>query len=83
MFKCKMKQAPLIFHKLYTLKGKNKYTTRSTRNLEKPIFKTKLSQFCISYRGPHLWNLLVTPSNSLSEIEYLPLFKRLLKRVVK
>ena len=57
MYIVKNNLAPDIFQKLVTLNRKRKYMTRSSvSNFEKPLRHSKLSQFSISYRGPHLWN---------------------------
>ena len=57
MYKIKNNLTPTVFRNSFTLNRKRKYTTRSSvSNFRKPLKKTKLSQFSISYRGPHLWN---------------------------
>ena len=57
MYKVKNNLAPDIFQKRFTLNRKRKYMIRSSfSNLEKPLRHSKLSQFSISYRRPHLWN---------------------------
>ena len=41
-------------------KTRNKYNTKKSKTtFYKPFVKTKLAQYAISYRGPHLWNSLV------------------------
>ena len=41
-------------------KTRNKYNTKTSKTtFYKPFVKTKLAQYAISYRGPHLWNSLV------------------------
>ena len=69
MFKCKVNLAPQIFQYLFTLKPENKYTTRSAGTLIEPLCRTKLSQFSISFRGPHLWNKLVVQKTRVSDVE--------------
>ena len=60
MHKVKNEQIPQIFKTIFS-KTNNKYNTRSCRRLtfSKPLYKTKSTQYNISFRGPHLWNSLV------------------------
>ena len=56
MFKCKNKALPKAFEGLFTLKPKNKYQLKRSCTLLEPFWKSKFSQLCINYRGPHLRN---------------------------
>ena len=75
MFKCKMKVAPEIFHKTFTLKPENKYTMRSKGKLFQPCKKTNLTSFCFSYRGPHMWNKIIFVNRCLSDLDSFSTFK--------
>ena len=56
MFKTKNKTSPEIFHKIFK-KSIHKYPTNfATNKLLVPQQKIKSSRFCISTRGPLLWN---------------------------
>ena len=77
MFKCKLDISPKIFLNLFTFR-KNKYTLRSQFLIEPPI-KSKIEEFSISFRGPHLWNKIVIQTPTLSKIENLALFKNKIK----
>ena len=79
MFKCKLNTIPDIFNDLFRTKRQNKYTMRSHGQLTEPYKKTKLSQFSISYRGPHLWNATIANTKELTEIQTICSFKRKLK----
>ena len=57
VFKLQQNLVPNTFHQLFT-KRINKYSLRSD-NYTEPRKKTKLTQFAISYRGPHLWNVIL------------------------
>ena len=67
MFKCKNKACPKAFENLFTLKPKNKYQLKRSCTLLEPFCKSKFSQLCINYRGPHLWNTIVLSQNTDSE----------------
>ena len=78
MFKCKQSLSPKIFHDLFTFKPPNKYTLRSHFLVEPPV-KSKIEEFSISYRGPHLWNKIIIINQALSNIGTLSLFKNKVK----
>jgi hypothetical protein len=82
MFKCKFKTSPPIFHDLYKLRPKNKYTLRYEGTLSTPLCKTKYSQFTMSYRAPNLWNLLILPSKEMNSTESPMVFKNKAKTAV-
>ena len=77
MHKVKNEQTPQIFKTIFSKKN-NKYNTRSCRRLtfSKPLYKTKSTQYNISFRGPHLWNSLVP--TELKNLSY-PIFKSKIK----
>ena len=78
MFKCKLNISPKIFRNLFKIKPPNKYILRS-QFLVEPLAKTKIEEFSISFRGPHLWNKIVALNPDLSEIEKPSLFKSKVK----
>ena len=61
--KCKNKACSKAFENLYTLKTKNKYQLKRSCTLLEPFCKSKFSQLCSNYRGPHLWNTIVLSQN--------------------
>ena len=74
MFKCKNKACPKAFENL------NKYQEKRSWTLLEPDCKGKLSQLCINYRGPHLWNTIVLSQNTdLEQSTTLKFFKEELK----
>ena len=82
MFKCKMKTSPPIFHMIFQLKPPNKYAMRLTNTVREPICKTKVGQFSITHRAPHLWNKLIVTNPSCTQIEKLCSFKSIIKQVL-
>ena len=59
MHKVKNNQTPNIFNNIFS-KLENKYNTRlCEHNFTKPLYKTKLAQYTITFRVPQLWNSLV------------------------
>ena len=72
MHKVKNEQTPQIFRTVFSLT--NKYNTRSCRGLtfSKTLYKTKTTQYNISFRGPYLWNSLIP--TELKDLTF-PLFK--------
>ena len=79
MFKCREGTSPNIFHNLYTIKPRNKYNMRSEMTLVEPLKRTTLGQFDITFRGPHLWNKLLSTNLELTQIENFISFKIKLK----
>ena len=80
MVKCKNKACPKAFENLFTLKPKNKYQLKRSCTLLAPFCKSKFSQLCINYRGPHLWNTIVLSQNTdLEQSTTLKIFKEKLK----
>ena len=64
----------------FTLKLKNKYQPKRSCTLLEPFFKSKFSQLCINYRGPHLRNTIVLYQNTdLEQSIILKWFKEKLK----
>jgi hypothetical protein len=51
--------SPTAFNSIFKLKPNNKYDMRNINFLNEPFCHTKFNQFCIAYRGPHLWNNIV------------------------
>ena len=83
MFKCKNKACSKAFENLFTLKPKNKYQLKRSCTLLEPFFKSKFSQLCISYRGPHLWNTTVLSQNAdLSNLQHYNFLKKNLRLIL-
>ena len=80
MFKTKHQLVPLAFQNIFSTKI-NKYTLKSS-NLTIPFKKSKLTQFSISYRGPHLWNTVLRKKTKLKNTINLNIFKRDLKQTI-
>ena len=80
MYKANTGKLPSISSKRLVLRN-HKYETRNYENTYcLPVYKTKKSQFSISYRGPRIWNefrnrLLPLPNSFLS-------FKKLAKKTL-
>ena len=80
MFKCKLNISPKIFDNLFTFKPPNKYTLRR-QFLVEPVIKTKIEEFCINFRRPHLWNKICLCLD-LSQIDNPSLFKKTIKPLI-
>ena len=77
MFKAVNKQLPGIFDSMFTSnKMIHNYNTRQSQNLHMPKCRTNFSKFCMSYRGPEIFNSL---PNELKNIQILNKFKVQLK----
>ena len=69
MHKVKNNQTPNVFINIFS-KLENKYDTRlCEHNFNKPLYKTKLAQYTITFRGPQLWNSLVPTDYKKSKIK--------------
>jgi hypothetical protein len=79
VYKAKHKLCPPIFNDIYTLKPINKYTLRNEGLLFEPTIHTDLSKFCINYRAPHLWNMIIPGKINLPKTPSLSSFKKVLK----
>ena len=66
----------LMKKKLYS------YTLKSSGNYYVPFKKSKLSQFSISFRGPHHWNTILKNETELKNTSSLSFFKRKLKSLI-
>ena len=68
MHKVKNNSIPNVFKNAFIINS-NKYNTKNANTtFYKPFFKTKCSQFSITFRGPHLWNYLVP--NQMKSLPY-------------
>ena len=77
MFKCKNETCPKTFENLFTLTPKNKYQLKRSCTLLEPYCKSKFSQLCINYPGPHLCNTIVLSQNTdMEQSATLNFFKR-------
>ena len=81
MYKTCRKLVPDVFQTLFVEKI-NKYTLKSQGNYAKPFKKSKLTQFSISYRGPHVWNNLLDKQTELKSIINQNTFKQKLKVLI-
>ena len=81
MFKCKLGISPKIFQDLFTYKPHNRNLLRSQFLLE-PIIKSKIEEFSICYRGPHLWNKIIVQNQDLSKLDNLSSFKSKIKSYI-
>ena len=82
-FRCKCKQNlnPAVFHNIFTHRTKTKYALRNENSIQEPLCRTNFSQYCISYRGPYLWNKIVISKNlTFGDSDSLQAFKCELKR---
>ena len=81
MYKCKHNLLPRLYQNSFQL-STNKYDTRSTGNFLKPSTKTKLCQFAVPYRGPHLWNSIISKELSITSSLTIETFKSKLKQYI-
>ena len=51
------------FKNLFILIPKNKHQLKRSSTLLKRFCRSKFSQCCINYRGPHLWNTILLGQN--------------------
>ena len=63
-YKSKNKLAPTIFQEKFRI-YKHKYQSRRTQNFYLPEAKSKNSEFKISYRGPYLWNNVLSKEQKM------------------
>ena len=76
MFKITNNTAPSSFQHKFKVRNLT-YNMRSASNYNKEFKKTKLGQFSITYRGPHLWNNLTFLREK--ELPSVYLFKKAIK----
>ena len=62
MYECKRNLNP-VFHNTFTHRTKTKYALRNKYFTQEPLCRPNFSQYCISYRGPHLRNKIVISKN--------------------
>ena len=79
MYKCKQNLNPPVFRNSFTHRTKTKYALRNESSIQEPLCRTNFSQYCISYRGPNLWNKIVI-SLTFSDSYSLQAFKCELNR---
>ena len=81
MYKCKQNLNPPVFHNIFTRRAKFKYALQNENSIQEPLCRTNFSQYCISYRGPNLWNkIVISKKLTFSDSDSLQAFKRELKR---
>ena len=57
MYKCKQNLNSFLFRNIFTRRARTKYALlQNERSIQEPLWQTNFSQYCISYRGPILWN---------------------------
>ena len=78
MFKIKNKMAPNVFTTSIN-QSSHIYPTRcSNINFNQPTIKNNFTKFCISRRGPYLWNTFLTNENKT--LTSLSSFKSTIKK---
>ena len=82
MYKCKYDLSPTVFHEIYKQKPKNKYQLRRNEPLYEPLCRTNFDKFCITYRGPSLWNKIVLNNFDFSDNPSFSSFKFELKKII-
>ena len=82
IFKCRNRTVSFAFHNLFTLKYPSKYSLQTGNPLSIPLKRTTFDQFSIYFRGPYLWNKILTEKTFICNLEYCPLFKIRLKEVI-
>ena len=81
MYKCKQNLNPAVFRNIFTHRAKTKYALRNEYSIQEPLCRTNFSMYCISYRGPYLWNKIVISKNlTFSDSYSLQAIKCKLKR---
>ena len=81
IYKCKQNLNPLVFCKIFTHRTKTKYALRNENFIQETLCRANFIQYCISYRGPYLWNKIVISKNlTFSNSDFLQAFKCELKR---
>ena len=81
MYKCKQNLNPPVFRNIFTNRTKTKYALRNKYSIQEPLCRTNFSQYCISYRGPYLWNkIVISKSLTFGDSDSLQTFKCELER---
>ena len=81
MYKCKQNSNPPVFRNIFTHRTKTKYALRNKKSIQEPPCRTNFGQYCISYRGPNLWNkIVISKYLTFSDSDSLQAFKCELKR---
>ena len=81
MYKCKQNLNPPVFRNIFTHRTKTKYALQNEYSIQGPLCRTNFSQYCISYRGPYLWNKIVISKNlTFGNSDSLQAFKCELKQ---
>ena len=80
MYKYKNNNLPVIFSEYFSSASNTRYNLRSLNlsNYNVKYFQKKKSDFCISSRGPKIWNTL--HESSIKEAKTISSFKYLAKR---
>ena len=77
MFKTKQRLAPNIFFDKFKTINHSYPTTYSTNNFTVPKQQLKISNFCISTRGPTIWNNFL--NNKIKSLTSLSMFQKAVK----
>ena len=81
VYKCKQNLNPPVFRNIFTHRTKTKNVLRNEYSIQEPLCRTNFSQYCISYRGPYLWNKIVISKNlTFGDSDPLQAFECKLKR---
>ena len=77
MYKTKLGLTPSIFVDKFTAITHKYPTNYAANNFIVPSSQLKLSQFCISVRGPNIWNKFI--NNKIKNLSSLPMFQSAIK----
>ena len=83
MYKCTQNLNLPVFFNIFTHKTKTKCPLRNENSVQEPLCRTNFSHYCISYREPNLWKIIVILTISIStfsDSHSFQAFKRELKR---
>ena len=81
MYKCKQNLNPPVLCNIFSIEQKPNMRSEMNILFKNLKCRTNFSQYCISYRGPYLWNKIVISKNlTFGDSDSLQAFKCELKR---
>ena len=81
MYKCKQNLNLPVPRNIFTHRKKTKCALRNENSIQEPLCRTNFCRYCISYRGPYLWNkIVISKKLTFSDSDSLQAFKREVKR---